>query len=99
MKTMKNLAVSMLMSIIAAATFTACSENYMDDDVKNLMEAQKGKINYGMQRTVLVYMAGRNNLSYYSGLDLEEMKQGSKQLGKDQALVVFMRRCRDGEES
>ena len=98
MKTMKNLAVSMLMSIIAAATFTACSKNYMDDDVKNPMEAQKGKVNYGMQRTVLVYMAGRNNLSYYAGLDLEEMKQGSKQLGKDQALVVFMRRCRDGEE-
>jgi len=98
MKTIKNLAVSMLMSIIAAATFTACSENYMDYDVENPMEAQKWNTNYGMQRTVLVYMAGRNNLSYYAGLDLEEMKQGSKLLGKDQALVVFMRRCYDGEE-
>ena len=96
MKTMKNLAVSVLMSIMVAATFTACSENYLDC-VDN-PAAKKTAICTGIQRTVLVYMAGRNNLSYYAGLDLDEMKHGSKHIGKDQALLVFMRRCHDGEE-
>ena len=96
MKTMKNLAVSVLMSIIAAATFTACSANYLDC-VDN-PAAKNPAICTGIQRTVLVYMAGRNNLSYYAGLVFDEMKHGSKHFGKDQALLVFMRRCHDGEE-
>ena len=98
MKTTKNLAVSVLMSIIAAATFTACSENYLDYDVDQKMESLNSNVHYGNQRTVLVYMAGRNDLSLYAGYDLEEMKQGSKQLGKDQALLVFMRRCHNNEK-
>jgi hypothetical protein len=98
MKTTKNLAVSVLMSIIAAVTFTACSENYLDYDVDQQMESLKSNISYGNQRTVLVYMAGRNDLSLFAGYDLEEMKQGSKQLGNDQALLVFMRRCHNNEK-
>lgn len=98
MKTTKNLAVSVLMSIIAAVTFTACSENYLDYDVDQKMESLNSNVHYGNQRTVLVYMAGRNDLSLYAGYDLEEMKQGSKQLGKDQALLVFMRRCHNNEK-
>lgn len=98
MKTMNNLAATMLMSILAAATFTACSNNYMDDETEQPTTANSQTTTFGIQRTVLVYMAGRNDLSYYATADLEEMKKGSKQLSKDQALLVFMRRCQNGEE-
>ena len=98
MKTMKNLAVTMLMSILATATFTACSDDSLDYDVKEQKEAQKPVVNNRTQRTVLVYMAGRNNLSYYATADLAEMKEGSMKIGDDQALLVFMRRNYDGEE-
>ena len=97
MKTMKNLAATVLMSILATATFTACSDDSLDYDVQNQKEAQKANENTGIQRTVLVYMAGRNNLSYYASADLDEMKKGSKQIGDDQALLVFMRRNYEGE--
>ena len=95
---MKNLAVTMLMSILATATFTACSDDSLDYDVKEQKEAQKPVVNNRTQRTVLVYMAGRNNLSYYATADLAEMKEGSMKIGDDQALLVFMRRNYDGEE-
>ncbi|MBO7128521.1 MAG: hypothetical protein J6W43_09740 [Prevotella sp.] len=98
MTTMKNLAVTVLMSILATATFTACSDDSLDYDVNNQKEAQKPNDNNGIQRTVLVYMAGRNNLSYYATTDLAEMKEGSMKIGDDQALLVFMRRNYDGEE-
>lgn len=98
MKTMKNLAVSVLMSIMAAATFTACSENYMDSAVDNPIAYTPAAIS-GSQRTVLIYMAGRNDLSFYASADLEEIKKGSKQLSKDQMLLVFMRRSYNGEEA
>ncbi len=98
---MKNLASLVLMSIATVATsfsFTACSEDPMDSNVQKPAEAPKAKSNEMNQRTVLVYMAGRNNLSQNATMDLEEMKQGSKQLSEDQALVVFMRRCYNNEE-
>ena len=96
MKTMKNLAVSVLMSIIAAMTFTACSNDYLESE--DNPAPQSPTVSFGIRRTVLVYMAGRNNLSMFATADLEEMKQSSKRLGKDQALLVFMRRCHAGEE-
>ena len=96
MKTMINLVSLVLMSIVTAATFTACS-NYMEYDETDYAAAQTIEA-AGHQRTVLVYMAGRNNLSYFATADLEEMKQGSLQLDKNQVLLVFMRRNYDGEE-
>jgi hypothetical protein len=94
MKTMKNMAASVLMSILAAATFTACSENSLDYTVEN----QPVSVTPKAERTVLVYMAGRNNLSYFAASDLEEMKKGSKLIGNNQALLVFMRRSYNDEE-
>ena len=43
-------------------------------------------------KTVLVYMAGRNDLKDFINSDLNEMKQGSKQLADDDNLLVFVRR-------
>ena len=78
---MKNLVKTMLMSILTAGTmmsFTACSS---EDDV--LMETKdnvKLDINQyaAAERTVLVYLAGKNNLSKSLQTNLEQMKAGSK---------------------
>ena len=98
--TMKNLAVSVFMTIMAATAFTSCSKDVDDikyDGTVPEQTVQKAKA-MGMQRTVLVYMVGRNNLSLYATADLNEMLEGSKKLADDLALIVFMRRCHNGEE-
>lgn len=41
------------------------------------------------ERTVLVYMAAQNNLSYIADYDLEEMKKGSMSLNDNQNLIVY----------
>ncbi len=40
-------------------------------------------------RSVLVYMAANNNLSYYAKLDLEEMKEGAKDIKGGRLLVYY----------
>lgn len=42
------------------------------------------------RRTVIVYMAGENSLSYALQEDLVEMTKGRKLVGKDEDLVVFV---------
>lgn len=42
------------------------------------------------ERTVLIYMAADNNLSWLAANDLEEMKEGSLSLNKQQNLVVYV---------
>ena len=44
------------------------------------------------RRTVIVYMAGDNNLSSYLQSDLNEMINGRKQVGRDESLLVFVDR-------
>lgn len=44
------------------------------------------------RRTVIVYMAGDNNLSSYLQSDLNEMITGRKQVGRDESLLVFVDR-------
>ena len=53
------------------------------------------------ERTVLVYMAARNNLSYwpssgyrFASADLKEIKQASKELG-DNHLVIYVDKAQD----
>ena len=91
---MKNLVKTMLMSILTAGTmmsFTACSS---DDDL--LMTAKgNGTLDINqyaaVERTVLVYLAGKNNLSESLQTNLEQMKAGSKHIGNN-TLLVFVRR-------
>ena len=70
---------------------TACSN---DDDFEPVQPApKKGESRTVAQaKTVLVYMAGRNNLSGIVNKDLNEMKLGSKYLGSNDNLLVFVRR-------
>ena len=42
-------------------------------------------------RSVLVYMAANNNLSYYARVDLEEMKEGAKDISGGHLLVYYHR--------
>ena len=75
-----------------AVMMTACSSN--DDDIETVQPApKKGESRMAAQaKTVLVYMAGRNSLAEDVNKDLEEMKQGSKRLGSNDNLLVFVRR-------
>ena len=100
MATKKFLVKTMLMSILTVGTimtFTACSS---DDDI--LMEVKKnGTLNINQyaaaERTVLVYLAGKNNLSKSLQTNLEQMKTGSKHIGSN-TLLVFVRRDIQGEK-
>ena len=100
MTTKKNLVKTMLMSILTAGTmmsFTACSS---EEDV--LMET-KGNVSLDInqyataERTVLVYLAGKNNLSESLQTNLEQMKAGSKHIGNN-TLLAFVRRDIQGEQ-
>ena len=77
--------------------FTACSS---EEDV--LMET-KGNVSLDInqyataERTVLVYLAGKNNLSESLQTNLEQMKAGSKCIGSN-TLLAFVRRDIQGEQ-
>ena len=100
MTTMKNLVKMMLMSILTVATmmsFTACSS---DDEVLNEVNEnlQMNKSRHVVsERTVLVYLAGKNNLSKLLQTNMEQMKAGSKHIGNN-TLLVFVRRDIQGEK-
>ena len=78
--------------MMVVVMMTACSSN--DDDIETVQPApKKGESRMAAQaKTVLVYMAGRNSLAEDVNKDLEEMKQGSKRLGSNDNLLVFVRR-------
>ncbi len=71
---------------------TACSSN--DDAFEPVQPSPKDheSRSVAQAKTVLVYMAGRNNLAGIVNNDLNEMKQGSKCLGSNDNLLVFVRR-------
>ena len=81
MKKMKYL----LTLICLAAVLTSCKESNENDTPSDIQTT----------RTVMVYMAGENNLTVTNGVrflrnDLNEMIEGSKLLGKDQRLLIFV---------
>lgn len=98
MTTKKNLVKLMLMSIVTAGTmmsFTACSS---DDEVMNGVQTPSMPISRQTadgNRTVLVYLAGKNDLSDDLQLNLKQMMDGSKRIG-DNTLLVFVRRNVEG---
>ena len=90
----------MLMSILTVGTmmsFTACSsDDAVLDEVNNSMQLRTSR-NATVERTVLVYLAGKNNLSESLQTNLEQMKAGSKRIGNN-TLLVFVRRDIKGEQ-
>ena len=86
----KNVFYAVMM--MAVMMMTACSSN--DDAFEPVQPAPKKEESRTVDqaKTVLVYMAGRNNLSGMVNKDLNEMKLGSKYLGSNDNLLVFVRR-------
>ena len=100
MVTKKILVKTMLMSILTVGTmmsFTACSsDDEVLDEVNNSLQLRTSR-NATAERTVLVYLAGKNNLSESLQTNLEQMKAGSKRIGNN-TLLVFVRRDIKGEQ-
>ena len=67
---------------------TACSKD--DDSVLPNSESTNAHVN-APTKTVLIYMAGRNDLSSTMMADLREVKEGSKKLQPNENLIVFVR--------
>ena len=78
MATKKILVKTMLMSILTVGTmmsFTACSsDDAVLDEVNNSMQSKTSR-NATAERTVLVYLAGKNNLSESLQTNLEQMNR------------------------
>lgn len=81
------------MMFVMTVLMAACSNNdnpiTPDGEGENIQNHAK---------TVLVYMAGRNSLSDVLASDLQEIKEGSLQIGEDDNLLVFVRRYNDSEQ-
>ena len=78
--------------MMVVVMMTACSSN--DDAFEPVQPSPKDheSRSVAQAKTVLVYMAGRNDLAGIVNVDLNEMKQGSKRLGNNDNLLVFVRR-------
>ena len=76
--------------LVMTVLMTACDN---DDNWSARRSAQSSDA-----KTVLVYMAGRNDLSSAVEPDLAEIKEGSRQLGPNDNLLVFVRRYNDGSQ-
>lgn len=97
MTTKKNLVKLVLMSILTAAvtTFTACSS---DDDALDDMQSThnaKRAMKSQSDRTVLVYLAGHNNLSDDLEKNVSQIKEGSKHMAGG-TLLLFVRTMQSG---
>ena len=100
MTTIKNLVKTMLVSILTAGTmmsFTACSsDNEVLSEVNDNLQLNASRY-AAAERTVLVYLAGKNNLFQSLQTNLEQMKAGSMHIGNN-TLLVFVRRDMQGEK-
>lgn len=85
----KNVLFTVMMTM--AVLMTACSKDEVPAPVQSEPKGG-GSRTVGQAKTVLVYMAGRNDLAGAVNDDLNEMKQGSKRLGSNDNLLVFVRR-------
>lgn len=70
---------------------TACSNDDNEPAGRRSADASSAK-------TVLVYIAGQNDLSRAVEPDLKEMKEGSKKLGENDNLLVYVSRYNDGSQ-
>jgi hypothetical protein len=76
-----------LFTLCVLVALVACSK---DDDTN-------GFVPQSTERTVIVYMSGENDLSAYVNANLTEMKEGSKHIGKDDCLLVYVDKSKNSE--
>ena len=69
------------LSVIALCLFCSChhDDEPSEEDVP--------------ERTVLIYIAGENNLDKFTSSDIKEMKEGSRALQDRQKLIVYVDRA------
>ncbi len=82
------------MMVALMALMTACSQ---DEDMTPAMNREWQTRGAEGDKTVLIYMAGRNKLTTAVDADLEEIKAGSRKIGERQNLLVFVRRFNNAE--
>ena len=75
------------MVIVMAVLMVGCSDN--DELVPAAPEEKQDDMSG--EKTVLIYMAGRNNLSDTLKMDLNEIKMGSRKISDRYNLLVFVR--------
>ena len=75
---------------------TACSNDDVPEVVKPTPERDASRSD-AQTKTVLVYMAGKNDLKDIVPSDLNEMKLGSRQLSDNDNLLVFVCRYENNE--
>lgn len=97
MKTVNTLVKLMLLGILTAGMmmFTACSS---DDDVLNEADGSTAMTQQTAptDRTVLVYLAGHNDLNKVLELNVAQIKKGSKGMSSG-TLLVFVRTLESGK--
>lgn len=79
---MRHFLTYFLSLVCLSLVFASCNKH--SDEPEPEPEPTVGR------RTVLVYVAGENRLTKYFGSELEEMRKGSKLLGKDDHLLVYV---------
>ena len=88
----KNFLYTVMMAVMCLTT--GCSS---DDDVTSEVERVQPK-SVKNEKTVLIYMAGRNGLTDAVAPDLAEIKAGSRHLSDGQNLLVFIRRYNETDQ-
>lgn len=91
---MKKLTLFTMM-VAMMALMTACSK---DDDLIPEINNQGQTRGAAGTKTVVIYLAGRNDLTAALNSDFEEIKAGSRLIGEDMNLLVFMRRYPAAEQ-
>ena len=100
MTTKKNLVKMMLMSIATAVSFTfnACSNDDLPvANVRNDGAMSPANAPSADAKTVLIYLAGGNDLTTVLKENLRDCKEGSKRLRDNENLIVFARFRKEGE--
>lgn len=82
-------------SLVMMMLLTACSADELPTNTSEDICATRS---IGGRRTVLIYMAGRNDLHRALNKNLKDIIEGSKQLSSHDNLVVFVRRY-DSEDT
>ena len=77
----------LLYTLCVLGALVSCSK---EDDAHDFVPQPTG-------RTVIVYMSGENTLSAKVNGNLEEMKEGSKKLAKDDCLLVYVDKSKASE--
>ena len=88
----KNFLYTVMMVVMCLTTGCSNDDNVMAEVERDQPRSVKN------EKTVLIYMAGRNSLTDAVAPDLDEIKAGSRRIGDGQNLLVFVRRYNETDQ-